>query len=387
MRRAALLAVVAHGAHVRVPTVQEPFVFYHIDKAGGSTMRALVAEAAKRARAPAVIPCHDGVTCLCGANFMAARRRRRRTDFPISRRADSPRRRRRGGAAAGTRIHPRRRVAAAGTRIIRGGGAAAPGRVRSQVRPLACPAPEQFEKAAVVAGHFSPKGLEGRRPAASLVERRCVTVLREPLARHASYYKYYDLAKKFGGRRFAELRADEARRAVGLSGGPDFMSKFLGDGDDDAAARDVLRRCATGTTERYNATVAFLAIAEPWLGHVRRLQGVHENPSGRPRAASSDVHPAGAALRKAMARDAALRVRRAGTRLRRIAATAATRRFETTPRLRAGSPADARGRKRRWDVWAWLSTPPRPRRGESVGTTPPRLRAGSSADARGRKRR
>jgi hypothetical protein len=115
-----------------------------------------------------VIPCHGGVTCLCAANF--------------------------------------------------------------RVAPLLCPTRAEFAAAAVVAGHFSPGGLTAVR--GNVDGATCFVMVREPLARHASYYKYYGLARHFRNRTFPRLDAVEAQAAVALSGGPAFMTKFLACADE-----------------------------------------------------------------------------------------------------------------------------------------------------------
>ena len=51
------------------PSEDFPFVFYHIDKTAGSSLRAIIDEAARRNRLRSVIPCHNHVTCMCASNF------------------------------------------------------------------------------------------------------------------------------------------------------------------------------------------------------------------------------------------------------------------------------------------------------------------------------
>lgn len=45
------------------PTKQAPFVFLHLDKCGGTSLRELIFEAAAAAGFPAFVPCHGGVPC------------------------------------------------------------------------------------------------------------------------------------------------------------------------------------------------------------------------------------------------------------------------------------------------------------------------------------
>ena len=209
------------------PTVRRPFVFYHIDKTAGSSLRAVISAASARLRLPAVIPCHNRVTCLCGANF--------------------------------------------------------------RVEPLMCPAPADFRDAAVIAGHFSPPGLYRRRY--GLRPSACLVMLRDPLSRHASFYKYYHHgAKFFGNRTFADLTLVQHRAAIALSGGNAFMTQFLacddiacaGTANATAAAAAALRRCHVGTTERYNTTMALLSLAAPWLGTYADLSRTHANRATEP---------------------------------------------------------------------------------------------------------
>ncbi|KAK7241654.1 hypothetical protein SO694_00178043 [Aureococcus anophagefferens] len=247
---AVLLAVVAvaeDASHLLAPSVRRPFVFYHIDKTAGSSLRAIISDAAARARLPAVIPCYGGVTCLCGSNY--------------------------------------------------------------RVEPFLCPAADAFEAAAVVAGHFSPLGLSKRR-VSNMDERTCLVFLREPVARHASFYRFYGHQKYFGNRSFGALSADEQRAAIARSGGPAFMAEFLAcDGERcpanvTRAATLALRRCYVGTAERFNSSMAFLSLAAPWLGTYAALSRTHAN-----RAAGGGAGPEparAAALAAAMPEDSAL---------------------------------------------------------------------------------
>ena len=47
-----------------MPTPQSPFVFIHIEKTGGTTLREFISEAADRHGLQYVIPCHGGLHCV-----------------------------------------------------------------------------------------------------------------------------------------------------------------------------------------------------------------------------------------------------------------------------------------------------------------------------------
>lgn len=237
--------------HLLRPSPAAPFVFYHIDKAAGSSLRAIIDAAAAKARLGRVIPCHGGVTCLCAANF--------------------------------------------------------------RVAPLLCPPAGEFAAAAVVAGHFSRQGLAGL-VGEGAAPRTCLILVREPLARHASYYKYYGLRRHFANRSFASLGAADAQSAVALSGGTAFMTKFLACRDEvcsgtrnaTADALSALASCHVGTTERFDAAMAFLALAQPWLGAREALAATHENRAGKASDGSLARMAEAPSLRARMPEDAAL---------------------------------------------------------------------------------
>lgn len=78
-----LLATVASpqpphsGAHRRpwrssLPSAAHPFVFYHIARTGGTSLRESISKAASRYALTQIIPCHNGVSCACSSHNMAA---------------------------------------------------------------------------------------------------------------------------------------------------------------------------------------------------------------------------------------------------------------------------------------------------------------------------
>ncbi|KAH8045275.1 hypothetical protein JL720_16762 [Aureococcus anophagefferens] len=305
---AVLLAVVAvaeDASHLLAPSVRRPFVFYHIDKTAGSSLRAIISDAAARARLPAVIPCY-------------------------------------GGAAA------------------------------------------------VVAGHFSPLGLSKRR-VSGVDERTCLVFLREPVARHASFYRFYGHQKYFGNRSFGALSADEQRAAIARSGGPAFMAEFLAcDGERcpanvTRAATLALRRCYVGTAERFNSSMAFLSLAAPWLGTYAALSRTRTR-TGPPAARAEPARAA--ALAAAMPEDSALYGAAAAMLEAQLEAASrcgegagrprATRPGRARPTTRWPSPSASRARARREPPAARGAAPGRVLR---IGA-PPRRRARPARDAR-----
>ena len=50
-----------------LPSAERPFIFYHVPRTGGTSLRQVLARAVARWRLPSAIPCHGGLSCDCKA--------------------------------------------------------------------------------------------------------------------------------------------------------------------------------------------------------------------------------------------------------------------------------------------------------------------------------
>lgn len=136
-----------------LPTPETPFSFYHVAKTGGSSLRIILYNAAKKHNLTSVIPCRNRA-CKCQLNF------------------------------------------------------------RLKWNAKDCKGNITDTKASVYAGHFSPNSITASRGLELSGDRQCVIIVREPTERIISHYTYFNTKKFFNETGAYPLRIILSHRIV-----------------------------------------------------------------------------------------------------------------------------------------------------------------------------
>lgn len=196
------------------PTADAPFVFYHIEKTGGSSTKSGIFNASKAAKLPSYFSCLDKVSCRCNLKTTAQAK---------------------------------------------------------QANTSVCDV-EKMRESSVISGHFMPRVLWESVP--NVQRGRCAVTLRTPTSRFLSHYEFFNMSRSHGGRLATELDSQELPRAIQAAGGPNYMTGFLScgstncpesAGDRFRAAKEILDTCVVGVTEHYEVSVTLLSIVMPFL--------------------------------------------------------------------------------------------------------------------------
>jgi len=209
-----------------LPAKQNPFVFFHICKVGGMSLRRIFHRGAKRKNIHAEIPCHNKTHCQCAILW------------------------------------------------------------DSKGETGNCNTPE-FKQASIYAGHFSPLPLDKwvhQQPNPAMT---CFVMIRPPLDRALSHYNHFELFKQFGNRRFEQLPLKDMKEAIKYTGGGQYMTDFMTcldrkscdgkpPGHNKQEALRLLSRCHVGIQDNFNATLAYLAVWLPWAPDLSEMRQFHE---------------------------------------------------------------------------------------------------------------
>lgn len=198
-----------------LPTIRRPFIYHHIMKTGGLTIRQVVAQGATSHDLTTAIPCVGSCDCRCNIVY----------NTPLS-------------------------------------------------ETSTCLESEQFKLAAVYLGHFAPLALARFRPALNS-DKLCFVMIRNPLDRAVSHYSRFGVKDQFRGTPMDELSLDQMEDAIRRIGGGEYMTRYMGCIDDEACSEPMskimkvaqaeMRRCHLGLTDQFKTTLAYLKILLPWL--------------------------------------------------------------------------------------------------------------------------
>jgi len=245
-----------------MPSLDCPFVFYHVPKAAGSSLRQIVSQAVDKHKLPAFIPCYGGLPCEVGHEridgLIACFERQPLTGFDESDMATCLRKK-----AKLDEWIPDTTKLDYGPTFPRGW---APPHAndslhlaRAVLRNLSCSSvvaahvsPPTITRAALLFGHFA-----GSATAADLGLCRgmrvacqtCWTAVREPMARALTHVLYFDpdaLKKKLS-------RDDVIRTFGGI-----VQSVYV--------TPSALDTCSVVVYEKMQATMRDLLASQPWLG-------------------------------------------------------------------------------------------------------------------------
>ena len=229
-------------------------MFYHLAKAAGHSLRKAVVKAARVWRLEATVPCHGRpeLSCSCQENYY---------------------------------FH----------------------NYNEHCRDKQTGKPIDLSKSAVIAGHFSPRGVLSRR---SLDQSAytCYTMLRDPVNRAISHYTFFpnrwktkQISNTTIERPFSDLSLEEVEAFVDRQNpstiyikrtrnncAKEGATKILD------AAKQMVDTCVVGVIEEYEGSLAFLTLVYPWLGKYSDLGSIHTKPTKHVK--SAQLPPAIAAL-------------------------------------------------------------------------------------------
>ena len=222
-----------------LPTPAKPFVFYHLAKAAGSSLREAVFKAARMWHLEATVPCHT-LSCNCQEGFMFHNFDKFCKDKQTSK-------------------------------------------------------PIDLSKSAVIAGHFSPRAVLSRR-SLNQSAYTCYTMLRDPVSRAISHFTFFHFGMKKSGnatveRPFSDLSLEEVEAFV-KSVDDRYQADTLGCPHDDVdkcakedatkildGAKRIVDTCVVGVFEKYEGSLAFLTLVYPWIGNYSDLVSIHDKPT------------------------------------------------------------------------------------------------------------
>ncbi|CAK0897366.1 unnamed protein product [Prorocentrum cordatum] len=210
------------------PTSQRPFIYHHIVKTGGLSIRRVVAEGAASHGLTTAIPCVGTTSCQCNIMY----------NTPLS-------------------------------------------------QTSTCMESDQFKSAAVYLGHYAPLPLARLNPTDS-VDKLCFVMVRRPIDRAVAHYARFGVVDQFNGQDMDKLTLSDLDLAVRRTGGGEYMTRYLGCVDEEQcsealpsitrSAKAELRRCHVGLTDQFKTTLAYLKILLPWLD-LESIADIHARPA------------------------------------------------------------------------------------------------------------
>jgi hypothetical protein len=202
-----------------LPSILRPFIFFHIPKCAGSTLRNAIDIRAKSFNKTTFVPCVDGVPCPTTEGTLS-------TDSSLAERA----------ACAEVFLgHFRTALVGKMAEI-------------DNIAPTSCK--------------------RSWNPTAPLYD--CLTAIREPISRTISHYYHFlqNTRPEYNDQRLKDLSLEELQDVIGSSGGNvmlDYLSSYSNSKDKMGAATAMLSRCVVTVVEDWDMSAQLIEARYPWL--------------------------------------------------------------------------------------------------------------------------